>query len=113
KRKAAGEGKGEIFGGARIIKKKRKRNAHGSGCALSMQSGSADGCTCPDRIAGPCPAERRVDQSANRVCFFFQAEDGIRDWSVTGVQTCALPIRGASRITPSTAPSAECRAMPS
>src|SRR5262249_62135364 len=23
---------------------------------------------------------------------FFQAEDGIRDWSVTGVQTCALPI---------------------
>src|SRR5438046_4473887 len=24
--------------------------------------------------------------------FFFQAEDGIRDWSVTGVQTCALPI---------------------
>src|SRR5260370_26446870 len=26
------------------------------------------------------------------VCFFFQAEDGIRDSSVTGVQTCALPI---------------------
>src|SRR5262249_56299394 len=26
--------------------------------------------------------------------FFFQAEDGIRDWSVTGVQTCALPIFG-------------------
>src|SRR5262249_56539005 len=24
--------------------------------------------------------------------FFFQAEDGIRDWSVTGVHTCALPI---------------------
>src|SRR5215213_185203 len=24
--------------------------------------------------------------------FVFQAEDGIRDWSVTGVQTCALPI---------------------
>src|SRR3989339_941445 len=23
---------------------------------------------------------------------FFQAEDGIRSWSVTGVQTCALPI---------------------
>ena len=27
-----------------------------------------------------------------KVIFFFQAEDGIRDWSVTGVQTCALPI---------------------
>src|SRR5947209_11862890 len=26
------------------------------------------------------------------VCFFFQAEDGIRDIGVTGVQTCALPI---------------------
>src|SRR5437016_9288165 len=26
------------------------------------------------------------------ISFFFQAEDGIRDWSVTGVQTCALPI---------------------
>src|SRR5262249_59616566 len=29
------------------------------------------------------------------VSFFFQAEDGIRDWSVTGVQTCALPISSA------------------
>src|SRR5687768_18558145 len=27
--------------------------------------------------------------------FFFQAEDGIRDVAVTGVQTCALPISGA------------------
>src|SRR5690606_39388872 len=26
--------------------------------------------------------------------FFFQAEDGIRDFHVTGVQTCALPIYG-------------------
>src|SRR6266566_8817202 len=30
---------------------------------------------------------------SNIVCFFFfQAEDGIRDYKVTGVQTCALPI---------------------
>src|SRR5438445_11729949 len=28
----------------------------------------------------------------DRVFFFFQAEDGIRDIGVTGVQTCALPI---------------------
>ena len=27
-----------------------------------------------------------------RFFFFFQAEDGIRDYKVTGVQTCALPI---------------------
>ena len=26
------------------------------------------------------------------VNFFFQADDGIRDYDVTGVQTCALPI---------------------
>src|SRR5256885_5832029 len=28
--------------------------------------------------------------------FFFQAEDGIRDYKVTGVQTCALPIKEAA-----------------
>src|SRR5690606_39731663 len=32
-----------------------------------------------------CPGRRLV-------LFFFQAEDGIRDFHVTGVQTCALPI---------------------
>src|SRR5256885_3026032 len=32
-------------------------------------------------------ASARVD-----LVFFFQAEDGIRDYKVTGVQTCALPI---------------------
>src|SRR5256886_12451488 len=30
--------------------------------------------------------------------FFFQAEDGIRDLTVTGVQTCALPISRESEI---------------
>src|SRR5687768_17699381 len=30
--------------------------------------------------------------------FFFQAEDGIRDVAVTGVQTCALPILGEQRV---------------
>src|SRR5687768_17840834 len=30
------------------------------------------------------------------VFFFFQAEDGIRDVAVTGVQTCALPISKVS-----------------
>src|SRR3989454_7648909 len=30
--------------------------------------------------------------------FFFQAEDGIRDYKVTGVQTCALPISGGDRL---------------
>src|SRR5256885_14783108 len=31
------------------------------------------------------------------VFFFFQAEDGIRDYKVTGVQTCALPISPITR----------------
>src|SRR2546430_8380698 len=36
---------------------------------------------------------RSVEQEyAVFFCFFFQAEDGIRDLTVTGVQTCALPI---------------------
>src|SRR3989454_11569512 len=30
--------------------------------------------------------------------FFFQAEDGIRDYKVTGVQTCALPISNGARL---------------
>src|SRR6266700_4802747 len=32
-----------------------------------------------------------------RFFFFFQAEDGIRDFHVTGVQTCALPISASTR----------------
>src|SRR2546430_10941827 len=31
-------------------------------------------------------------QRSQCLFFFFQAEDGIRDLTVTGVQTCALPI---------------------
>src|SRR5216684_7490324 len=33
-----------------------------------------------------------VTAAARSFLFFFQAEDGIRDVAVTGVQTCALPI---------------------
>src|SRR5256885_4851046 len=33
----------------------------------------------------------RLDRTLSHF-FFFQAEDGIRDYKVTGVQTCALPI---------------------
>src|SRR6266852_7989319 len=54
------------------------------------------------------------------VFFFFQAEDGIRDATVTGVQTCALPIsrssasrcrkppRSSRRSTPRSTPSPRC-----
>src|SRR2546426_1104738 len=37
-----------------------------------------------------CPSRCRC--FVDRLFFFFQAEDGIRDYKVTGVQTCALPI---------------------
>src|SRR3712207_9032233 len=33
-----------------------------------------------------------INEYDNIFIFFFQAEDGIRDIGVTGVQTCALPI---------------------
>src|SRR5947208_6570398 len=35
---------------------------------------------------------RRTPRQPDGLFFFFQAEDGIRDDLVTGVQTCALPI---------------------
>src|SRR6266850_5701294 len=38
-----------------------------------------------------------VEQIVRSAFFFFQAEDGIRDYKVTGVQTCALPISLKSR----------------
>src|SRR3712207_7124156 len=45
------------------------------------------------------PSQRALFDLPREVCylntagwFFFQAEDGIRDIGVTGVQTCALPI---------------------
>src|SRR5437762_5859555 len=41
--------------------------------------------------------------------FFFQAEDGIRDTSVTGVQTCALPISRKIRNQTADPTSMQCR----
>src|SRR2546430_12541128 len=42
---------------------------------------------------------RRWRRAGGCLAFFFQAEDGIRDLTVTGVQTCALPIYGAGLVT--------------
>src|SRR5438093_2935744 len=53
-----------------------------------MRDMSDDGRDRSPRAAGR--AARRDVRVAR--FFFFQAEDGIRGWSVTGVQTCALPI---------------------
>src|SRR5207248_8695695 len=43
-----------------------------------------------------CAARFVRHLAACAVVFFFQAEDGIRDRTVTGVQTCALPILGTA-----------------
>src|SRR5438445_8639605 len=51
----------------------RRRRRPAASCAAGDRQGSA----------GVCETS---------ICFFFQAEDGIRDIGVTGVQTCALPI---------------------
>src|SRR2546430_6525675 len=53
-----------------------------------------------------CPIFVSVD-SAFVFCFFFffQAEDGIRDLTVTGVQTCALPIFAQAFAATSSSPS--------
>src|SRR5690349_23941037 len=46
---------------------------------------------------------------ADSLIFFFQAEDGIRDLYVTGVQTCALPISTSLRQTSPTVPAQRMR----
>src|SRR5438876_3071706 len=56
-----------------------------------------DACVRILRAAKTRTAARRLviaDPAPNMLIFFFQAEDGIRDGRVTGVQTCALPISG-------------------
>src|SRR2546430_13524034 len=60
------------------------RWCHGSGSAR----------LCGDRHIWSC---ERIPQGLSSSFFFFQAEDGIRDLTVTGVQTCALPISSARR----------------
>src|SRR2546429_5118469 len=52
-------------------------------------------------IATDAGSRRAVPAQVRRamtIFFFFQAEDGIRDVAVTGVQTCALPISIDQRV---------------
>src|SRR5439155_3743259 len=51
----------------------------------------------PAQPQGNRADRRRALELVRFLFFFFQAEDGIRDGHVTGVQTCALPISGARR----------------
>src|SRR5947209_14877324 len=47
-----------------------------------------------------CSGKVRTNHETNINFFFFQAEDGIRDIGVTGVQTCALPILVPAAVAP-------------
>src|SRR5256885_5460073 len=65
-------------------------NCHNKECfsevAISMSSEESD-----DYISDQGVCYGQVSYMF-KIFFFFQAEDGIRDYKVTGVQTCALPI---------------------
>src|SRR2546430_2698688 len=50
------------------------------------------GDTVRKKLGGTVAGWRLLGGTVYIICFFFQAEDGIRDLTVTGVQTCALPI---------------------
>src|SRR3712207_7023316 len=55
-------------------------------------------------LSGTAPADVALGTFSHQDgAFFFQAEDGIRDIGVTGVQTCALPIFGLARRAPARA----------
>src|ERR1039458_8778311 len=60
--------------------------AHTHRSFLSLAPGS-----CARKVRMCMPGRASIARSDGSV-FFFQAEDGIRDASLTGVQTCALPI---------------------
>src|SRR3712207_2291941 len=57
-------------------------------------------------IAAMGNAEESAAERRRVVFFFFQAEDGIRDIGVTGVQTCALPIYSLQSLVDATVPEA-------
>src|ERR1022692_395227 len=85
-----------MSGGALALKKKsRETDYQGSGMARRWGRAGV-----PQRSEGRARAEGTDARGAvgsrltgaGGCSFFFQAEDGIRDYKVTGVQTCALPI---------------------
>src|SRR5256885_10662793 len=77
----------------------------GSQFSVQWGGGGRKGRACNDGSA----RERGLDLHASlRACFCFQAEVGIRDYKVTGVQTCALPISRANVVVEAVSPA--CRA---
>src|SRR2546425_6227126 len=71
-----------LTSGMRVVRRERGITRVGFGI-LSVET---------TNIPGGLALARKLVCVVSRVFFFFQAEDGIRDKLVTGVQTCALPI---------------------
>src|SRR5256885_13275119 len=72
----------------------RRKQAPGSRSGMGSDAMNVEGCT---ELKFPTVATENdssivVTEAFYVRFFFFQAEDGIRDYKVTGVQTCALPI---------------------
>src|SRR5262249_39698872 len=72
-------------------------HAYNNDCVRGPAIGVSHSATCAATLDDETAPDDRLLHRLRRLplylCFFFfQAEDGIRDWSVTGVQTCALPI---------------------
>src|ERR1017187_10516244 len=93
-RKSGVEGKSVDLGGRRIIKKKNSAERPQldviARIADNVRVALARLLLTEPRAALELSAGMRLFWWVRG--FFFQAEDGIRDTSVTGVQTCALPI---------------------
>src|SRR6266487_4327559 len=96
-RKSVVKGKSVDLGGRRIIKKKKRQSPLYFSQEAVLSRGSAErrqnGRTAHvSRLRFGCWWALRPERRQTPLFFFFQAEDGIRDGRVTGVQTCALPI---------------------
>src|SRR3954462_7332391 len=74
---------------------------------MSSSTGSRPAMTAPSdcsaRARRSRATERRLLASSAFIRFFFEADDGIRYYRVTGVQTCALPISLSLRSCPAPA----------
>src|SRR2546428_3451875 len=73
----------------------KSMSAHRQHTELTSISPSSSTCRCSHHLLRALRSER--GEGGGSLVFFFQAEDGIRDLIVTGVQTCALPIFRRSR----------------
>src|SRR5688572_30346894 len=74
------------------VGRRRARSVGERALRLGRSEERRVGKECRSRWATDRFKKRDVKWYVGSVCFFFQAEDGIRDLTVTGVQTCALPI---------------------